>query len=419
MKRIYQFFKRRQEGQSLVETALILPILLLLMVGMVEVGHIVLVQNRVSTAARSGARFGANGGEDLGILNVTLNTVTQTLTLNEDEWDIWIVRGSVDEFYNVKPEDFSFTHVYGNQLTKLFTETNTITFTNELRLRIQEQLRLDEDGGAGADSRGLNFVGVYALFNLNSVLGLNIVETITNFETVQALSVMRRSALGTSSDQSAGCRGVYPIAIEEGVRTIDREQYESIINQFTYPTPANAPIWESFTAQPPDTQKPLLEGREGYIYKFDYSSTFAPQSFHWLKWNKDLLQQGSGSILATSMTWPGNSSDYNVYPGDTPGQTRGYRDPLDPTDTQLHINNRLVISPESFSAPQLQALLTNHVNTGRTLRTVIWRVGAADNGYQLATGFAVFRLIGYSTSNNWLLMELYRLDFSCGQVLNN
>jgi len=414
MKRIYQFLKRCQEGQSLVETALIMPILLLLMVGMVEVGHIVLVQNRVSTAARSGARFGANGGEDLGILNVTLNTITQTLTLDEDEWDIWIVRGSVDEFYNIPPEDFSFTHTYGSQMTKLFTETNTITFTNELRLRIQEQLRLDEDGGSGADSRGLNFVGVYALFNLNSILGLDVVETIAGYETAQALSVMRRSALGTSADQSAGCRGVYPIAIEEGVRTIDKEQYEDIMDEFTYPT--LPPDWNSFTGQPPDTQEPLLAAKEGYIFKFNYNP-YQPQGFDWLKWDERLQSQQGGGILATSMAWPGNSSDYQVYGDSPPEARRGYVDPMDPTDTQLHINNRLAKSPEGFAA--VQGLLNSHIDTGRTLRTVIWRVGYTDGPYYRATGFAVFRVIGYSTPGQWLLMELYRLDFSCGQVLNN
>ena len=127
---LLRHWKQKTAGQSLAEAAMIFPILVLLVVGLVEASQLVLVQNRVSTAARSGARFGANGGEDVGILNVTLNTVTQTLPLEESEWDIWVIRGEVDENRIIQPDDFTFTHVYGFGQTTLYTQTNTITFTN-------------------------------------------------------------------------------------------------------------------------------------------------------------------------------------------------------------------------------------------------------------------------------------------------
>lgn len=48
--------RRSQSGQSLVEFALVLPILLLLLVGILDLGRAVAAYNSVSNGARSGAR---------------------------------------------------------------------------------------------------------------------------------------------------------------------------------------------------------------------------------------------------------------------------------------------------------------------------------------------------------------------------
>ena len=72
----------KHTGQSLVEVALFLPILIILLAGIVELSQLVITQNRVSNAARAATRFGANGGEDEGIVIVALDTVTQTLDIN-------------------------------------------------------------------------------------------------------------------------------------------------------------------------------------------------------------------------------------------------------------------------------------------------------------------------------------------------
>jgi Flp pilus assembly protein TadG len=46
-------------GQALVEFALILPIFVLLLVGLFDLGRVVFINNSVSEAAREGARWGA------------------------------------------------------------------------------------------------------------------------------------------------------------------------------------------------------------------------------------------------------------------------------------------------------------------------------------------------------------------------
>jgi Flp pilus assembly protein TadG len=49
---------RGSEGQDLVEFALVVPILLLLLFGILEMGRLVFTYNTLANAAREGARFG-------------------------------------------------------------------------------------------------------------------------------------------------------------------------------------------------------------------------------------------------------------------------------------------------------------------------------------------------------------------------
>lgn len=51
--------RRGYKGQSIVEMALLLPVLLLLAVGMVDLGRAFYFQETIANAAREGARFGA------------------------------------------------------------------------------------------------------------------------------------------------------------------------------------------------------------------------------------------------------------------------------------------------------------------------------------------------------------------------
>lgn len=55
--------KRHERGASLVEFALIAPILFLLLFGIIELGRVVATFNSVNTAAREGARYGTALGE--------------------------------------------------------------------------------------------------------------------------------------------------------------------------------------------------------------------------------------------------------------------------------------------------------------------------------------------------------------------
>lgn len=54
--------RRRSRGQALVEFALAIPIFLVLLFGLVDIGRLVYVNNAISQAAREGARYGAVQG---------------------------------------------------------------------------------------------------------------------------------------------------------------------------------------------------------------------------------------------------------------------------------------------------------------------------------------------------------------------
>lgn len=66
-------FRRTEKGQALVEMALVLPILIIIVFGIVEFGRIMNTYLIVTNAAREGARHGVVGGSDLNIKNAVTN----------------------------------------------------------------------------------------------------------------------------------------------------------------------------------------------------------------------------------------------------------------------------------------------------------------------------------------------------------
>lgn len=61
---------RREEGQALVEMAIVLPLLLLMLFGMMEVGKIYSTSLSMSSIVRDAARSGAVGANDTDIVQL-------------------------------------------------------------------------------------------------------------------------------------------------------------------------------------------------------------------------------------------------------------------------------------------------------------------------------------------------------------
>lgn len=463
IKRFITFLSKRTVGQSLVETAIILPIILLILAGTVEIGYIAVTQNRVSTAARIGARFGANGGEDAGIRSVILNSVTQTLDLNSGIWDIWTIRALTDQYGNIPnaQANFQMTHIYGNGLTTDFTATTTITAQNALRIRMQNGLRCDLDAngspdldwsdpdGPGGNQTADNctpanqrVVAVLILHDVDAILGLPIVPNLMGFKTVRGFNMMRSAAFATTVEQTNGCTGVFPIAIEENIRTITQAQYTALIPTFTYPTGVLIPNWSSFTKQPA-TPGYLNNGIEGQIFYTYYDNgSHSGNRFEWLRWNQAItglttptspasppsVPTCTGcSILAKSLAYPGNSNDYtnrsdtpNPPPGSWPYPFvfRGFAAYGDPLNKQMKLGSLIVRDGSTGFSGMIGTQLQDNIIDKRALRMVLWdATGDNPAGTYRVSGFVVFRLRGYGNdaNGNWLLLEFLRLDSSCGQ----
>lgn len=56
---------QRQKAQAMIEFALVLPILMLIIVGLLEVGRAIFMYSSVITASREGSRYGSAAGDNL------------------------------------------------------------------------------------------------------------------------------------------------------------------------------------------------------------------------------------------------------------------------------------------------------------------------------------------------------------------
>ena len=423
MKRHIINSKQAQRGQSLVEVALFFPIFVILLAGLVEVSQLLVTQNRVSSAARAGARFASDGGEDAGIVTVVLNNVTQTLEIDPEVWDIWSIRATVNSAgTGINAEDWEFTHIYGMSQTVRFNSVDEA----EIKAQVEDELRRDEftnvSTGIAAD---LRIVGTYAIHDVDSILGLDAMSQLAGFSSLNALSVMRITA---SSQQATNGCAAFPIAVEEGVRsvtdpTLGGSNPYPASSSFTYPS--NPPVYSSFVNHRDDT--PLLSAQEGDVFRIWNGA--GSGNFGWLVWNVGV--SANANTLANSLAWPGDSTNYNQCSGpgcpasgDVPGSgfdypVPGYIEPGDPTDHSLHIDDWVAGSTGTVSSNDVRNILEGHVSLGRDLRVIIWREPATGTGtgvrYQIS-GFAIFRLIGYNVSQNWILAEFKRWDDSCGQI---
>ncbi|MBK8902650.1 MAG: PKD domain-containing protein [Anaerolineaceae bacterium] len=227
-------------------------------------------------------------------------------------------------------------------------------------------------------------------------------------------------------DPTLGC-SAFPITIHEGARSVTApgtgsNPYPNLAD-FTYPT--SPPVYTSFLDHQDDV--PLLDATPGDIYRVQ--NGFGNGNFGWLAWNINVAN--SANALENSLQWPGNSTNYNACTGGSgcpPGQgvpgsgfsfnVPGYIEPGDPTDHALHLGDWIVGSTGSLNSLSVQEQLKSHIDLERTLRLPIWNnhSGTGLSGPYQTTQFAIFRLLGYNTTSNWLLLEFVSFDTSCGQL---
>lgn len=86
-----------ERGQSLVEFALVLPIILLIVAAIVEVGNLLAYHTRLQNAARVAARAGAAGVPDLDLYSIVINSLqsAERYEVDPEHLEVWVIRPAV------------------------------------------------------------------------------------------------------------------------------------------------------------------------------------------------------------------------------------------------------------------------------------------------------------------------------------
>jgi hypothetical protein len=405
-------FNFREKGQSLVEVALFLPIFLIIIAGLVEVSNILVTQNNVHNAARVGARFGASGGQDEGIALAALNAVTDVLTVdNPDLWDIWAIRGEISEDGN-SFDEWEFNHEFGNMLTEAYANIDE----DDIKAAVLEELQTDENGNQSAEiAADLKFVGNYLIYDLDSILGLNALQNLAGFTSVESLNVMRNH--GTDEVVTDACTA-FPIALEWHERSVlppgtdGANRWRTDIDY-----PPLPPNYYSFVNHVPNIG--LENAREGYLYNIQNGATTGGKG--WLCWNSCACDKPD---LEEALTWPGNSDDQTPQSGSCPGyegpRVKGFVEVGDSTDRGMHIGDRVKAYEGSVKA--VKGDVAEHVDLGRALRIIVYEEygGTGNDKYYKIKAFAIMRLHAFSLDQgggeSFILAEFIKWDNSCGQI---
>jgi hypothetical protein len=403
---------RWQKGQGMVEVSLFIPVFIIILAGLVEVSQIVVTQNRVSNAARTGTRFAANGGENDGVVRVALDAITQTLAEDERDWDIWLIRGKVNSSGDGFAE-WDFEHTYGLSSTKGFTVVKEANVKAEVLAELQKDL----GGSDPSIAAGLQIVATYMVHDLDSMLGLSAIPWLANINSVRSLSVMR--VVGFDHIVTLGC-DAFPIAIHEDITSVTPvgtgpNPYPEA-SEFGGSSPK--PLYDSFTGHTPNVK--LIKAGEGDLFRIE--NGFGNGNFGWLRWNQG--RPDDENTLSDSLTYPGNSTQYFQVSGGSGlpdiGRVNGYVDPHDVTDLTMNVGDWVPATTGNVNSNKVRAQLDYLIQSGNAIRVIIWDQ-ALDQGnygeYQIKR-FAIFQLHGYNltSSDSWVLAEFIRWDDSCGQV---
>ncbi len=405
--------RRRRAGQSLVEFALALPILLLIVAAVLEVGNTLTNYNRVQLVAREGARFGAAGGSNGGVKQVVLQAAEQSLIIEPDRMAAWVIRptisysGGVWSWANATPSlpwGVPVECIYGDRCGDPDDPADDEPPPMPPAQILADVTETNPQTGAAA-LNGTQFVVVAVYYEAQTILNLPFFNIADNQGRVPtwAYEVLYQE-IAQSSQVDVGCSS-YALAIEKSLLDGLRE------GDLLPPIKTNVP-------EDPDR-------REG---------------FGFLAWN--LAHMGADDIAAncagcSSMAFPGNSRD------DVRGFIEyddSYSNP-DPNtwDTGMHRGDWVVAS----SAPDVSNAsthLANHRDTGRHIRVIVYEYehdtanniplnpryigfnGGPEVWQYRIDGFAIVQVVDYTPGGgncqppfcDTIEFKFIRWDNSCG-----
>lgn len=132
-------FLTAREGVSAVEFALVAPVLLISMLGVVDIGNVVYQRADMESALRAGIQYFMNGGDDL---NKAETVVNQSWTTKPDSVTVvaekYCMCGTVQHACNTLCDDDTYPDSY-NRLTATATLQGILTDGN---YNVQQSVRV-------------------------------------------------------------------------------------------------------------------------------------------------------------------------------------------------------------------------------------------------------------------------------------
>ncbi len=383
--------RRGKRGQSLAEFALVLPVLLLILAGVLEVSNLLTAYNRIQLAAREGARFGAAGGTDSGVADIVKQTLAQDMTIDSAQMSVLVVRPVVEA---TSTTNWNWS---GHTVALPWGTAVACVYGTDCTERVDPATVLTDLKGEGTNSQwqainGSRMVVVAVYYRVTTLLNLpffRIPGEASGRVPLSAYSVIEQEIeIQTISQLSAGC-SAYPIAIES--------------------------TWLNGLSED-DTFGPIT-------LNVEFSGAGFQQGFAFLAWH--LVNNGTGPLAQTtspkgSLWSPGNSLDatngFLEYDSDYPSGT----------DTSMHRNDWVTAVTGASITGDIASALNNHKNVGRSLRVIVYNYAAGANPglhdygsgqvwqYQISN-FAVVRINAITSST--ITFEFVRTDTSCGYDL--
>lgn len=435
----WQEVKQRisQQGQSLVETALFLPILIFLIAGAVEVSNLLIVQNRLTTAARTAAGFGAANydladwpGTASAMGQVALNTVTETLALDSQMWDIWSISARTNA-EGTGFDEFVATHSYGDNVVLTDAEWTAI------EAEVQSDMLSELQSTGGDTAKNLPVVAAVTYHNIDTILGLPVWQW-TGLQTLRGLTVMR---IG-EREPYGGCPllpitvrldqySAYPSNWPQGVQLNETKYpgdpvalFPSTSNPnggWQYPNPdpqyvntATAPALNTTTFINNWPGVPLADARPGYIYLARQEGP-PNGNFGWLSWDGEANAQS----LSESLTFPGNFLE--KYPGGDADMGTTGDPPFEKTgDGDGTLEEYEWLENVDGNVVSMADLIRGYVDSQQPIAVVLFDETnglSGNNASYRVRGFVVVKLIGYSfqgsNPNKWIMFEFINWGSKC------
>jgi len=185
----------REGGQGLVEMALILPFLLVLVIGIVELGIALNRQLTVVNAAREGARFGATGAKPSDIYFETKEATSKMFDFTETNAVIVVIHAETND----DGTDFE------EWTEKIYPEGSTVPHVTPPEVLAE----LQAEGQENAEN--VKLVAVDVEYDHQSLLGLPFVGALAGQIPIGSWTVMRLESFGGVGNPAC-C--VYPITLD-------------------------------------------------------------------------------------------------------------------------------------------------------------------------------------------------------------